>query len=90
LKAGECNVHAGFTDRADVRYTADARDWCSLALGLADASDLYQRGMITKEGSREAMDHYFHQVSQSDSGKHATDAEAEGSKTTANTQRSTK
>ncbi len=90
LKDGECNVHAGFTDRADVRYTADARDWCSLALGLADASDLYQRGMITKEGSREAMDHYFHQVSQSDSGKHATDAEAEGSKTTANTQRSTK
>ena len=34
--------------------------------GLADARDLYKRGLITKEGGREAMDHYFHQVSQSD------------------------
>jgi DNA-binding HxlR family transcriptional regulator len=90
LKEGECSVHAGFTERADVRYTADARDWCSLALGLVGASDLYQHGLITKEGSREAMDHYFHQVSQSDSGKPAADAEPDGPSTTANTQRSTK
>jgi DNA-binding HxlR family transcriptional regulator len=90
LKEGECSVHAGFTERADVRYTADARDWCSLALGLVEAGDLYQHGLITKEGSREAMDHYFHQVSQSDSGKHAADAEPDGPSTTANTQRSTK
>jgi DNA-binding HxlR family transcriptional regulator len=90
LRNGECSVHAGFTDNADVRYTADARDWCSLALGLAEASDLYQRGLIAKEGSREAMDHYFHQVSQSDSRKHAPDAEAETSNTTANPKRSTK
>jgi len=90
VKDGACSVHTGFTDRADVRYTADARDWCSLALGLADAGDFYRRGLIAKEGGREAMDHYFHQVSQSDSGKHAMDAESQGSKTSANTQRSTK
>lgn len=89
VKDGECHVHAGFTERADVRYTADARDWCSLALGLANAGELYQRGLISKEGSREAMDHYFHQVSQSDAGQPATDAEPAGSKTQANTQRST-
>jgi DNA-binding HxlR family transcriptional regulator len=82
---GECNVNAGFTERADVRYTADARDWCTLALGLADASDFYKRGLITKEGGREAMDDYFHQVSQSDSGKNGVDRNQE----TENTQRST-
>jgi DNA-binding HxlR family transcriptional regulator len=59
---GECAVHSGFTERADVRYTADARVWCGLALGLADGSALYKRGLITKEGGRQAMDHYFHQV----------------------------
>jgi DNA-binding HxlR family transcriptional regulator len=83
---GECNVHAGFTERADVRYTADARDWCSLALGLANARDFYRRGRITKEGGREAMDDYFHQVSQPDSGPKGAD----GRRDTANTQRSTK
>jgi len=86
---GECSVHSGFTDRADVRYTADARDWCSLALGLADASDLYKHGLITKEGGREAMDHYFHQVSQSDPGKRGDDDGPGGSKTATNTERST-
>jgi DNA-binding HxlR family transcriptional regulator len=85
VHAGECNVHNGFTDRADVRYTADARDWCTLALGLADASDLYRRGLITKEGGREAMDDYFHQVSQSEPRK----GESDEQQTTANTQRST-
>jgi len=79
VRDGECSVHAGFTERADVRYTADARDWCSLALGLANASDLYQRGLITKEGGREAMDHYFHQVSQSEPAKRGADAEPDGS-----------
>jgi hypothetical protein len=33
-----------------------------VALGLGNAADLYKRGLLTKEGSREAMDHYFHQV----------------------------
>ena len=31
---GRCEVHAGFAERADVRYTADARVWCGIALGL--------------------------------------------------------
>jgi DNA-binding HxlR family transcriptional regulator len=59
---GACVVRTGLADNADVRYAADARVWCSVALGLGDAADLYKRGLLTKEGSREAMDHYFHQV----------------------------
>jgi hypothetical protein len=55
-------VRQGFSERADVRYTADARMWCGVALGLADARDLYQRGLLRKEGDAFAMDHYFHQV----------------------------
>ena len=62
IAEGRCSVHAGFADRADVRYTADARVWCRVALGLQDARDVYQRGLMTKEGGREAMDHYFHQI----------------------------
>lgn len=59
---GTCRVEAGFAARADVRYTADARIWCGVALGLVDARDAAKRGLLTKEGGREAMDHYFHQV----------------------------
>jgi hypothetical protein len=33
-----------------------------VALGLRDARDVYRRGLMKKEGSREALDHYFHQV----------------------------
>ena len=60
---GACDVRPGFAERADVRYTAEARDWCGLALGLRDARDLHRRGLLVKQGGREAMDHYFHQVS---------------------------
>ena len=60
---GTCDVAAGFSERADVRYTADARIWCGVALGILDARDVYKRGLMTKEGSREAMDFYFHQLS---------------------------
>jgi DNA-binding HxlR family transcriptional regulator len=63
---GACDVRDGFAEHADVRYTAEARVWCGVALGLADARDLYKRGLLTKEGGRQAMDDYFHQVSQSD------------------------
>jgi len=59
---GTCSVRAGFAERADVRYTADARTWCGVALGLLDARDVYRRGLMVKEGGREAMDDYFHQV----------------------------
>jgi DNA-binding HxlR family transcriptional regulator len=60
---GACTVTPGFAERADVRYTADAPLWCGIALGLVDASDAFRRGLLTKEGGREAMDDYFHQVS---------------------------
>ena len=62
VKDGFCDVRAGFSQRADVRLTADAQIWCGVALGLIDARDLYQRGLLRKEGGLEAMDHYFHQV----------------------------
>jgi DNA-binding HxlR family transcriptional regulator len=63
---GLCTVHPGFAGRADVRYTADAKVWCSVALGLLDARDVYRRGLLAKEGGRWAMDHYFHQVPSSE------------------------
>ncbi len=62
IDRGSCRVEAGFAANADVRYTADARIWCGVALGLVDARDATKRGLLTKEGGREAMDHYFHQV----------------------------
>ncbi len=63
LHDGLCSVAPGFAERADVRYTADASLWCGIALGLVDAGDSFRRGLLTKEGGRDAMDHYFHQVS---------------------------
>ena len=85
---GECAVRSGFADRADVRYTAEAHDWCGLALSLADDRDLYDRGLITKEGGREAMDHYFHQVPRTSPGEGAA-AKTGGPSNSKNTQRST-
>jgi hypothetical protein len=60
---GTCDTRAGFAEGADVRYTADAQVWCGVALGLLDARDVFRRGLMSKEGGREAMDTYFHQVS---------------------------
>lgn len=62
IHAGRCDVHPGFAERADVRYTAGARDWCAVALGYASARDAIREGRMTKDGGRAAMDHYFHQV----------------------------
>jgi DNA-binding HxlR family transcriptional regulator len=62
IHQGTCTVTAGFADRADVRYTADARLWCGLALGLVDSGDAFRRGLLRKDGGREAMDRYFYQV----------------------------
>jgi hypothetical protein len=59
---GTCSVRPGFAERADVRYTADARVWCAVALGLVPARDVYREGRLSKEGARHALDHYFHQV----------------------------
>jgi len=62
IKASQCSVQPGFADHADVRYTADARVWCGVALGLIDARDALKRGGMTKDGGKPAMDHYFHQI----------------------------
>jgi DNA-binding HxlR family transcriptional regulator len=65
IRHGQCTVDADFAERADVRYTADARIWCAVALGLADAREVVRSGSMTKEGSDAAMDHYFHQIHRS-------------------------
>jgi DNA-binding HxlR family transcriptional regulator len=61
---GACSVVPDFADRADVRYTADAKAWCGVALGLTDARELIKAGIMTKDGADIAMDHFFHQISQ--------------------------
>ncbi|MCG8589674.1 MAG: winged helix-turn-helix transcriptional regulator [Proteobacteria bacterium] len=79
---GTCTVVNDFADRADVRYTADAKTWCAMALGVADARDLVRRGRVTKDGGPAAMDEYFHQISrgvqdESDSSDRDRDGEGE-------------
>jgi len=59
---GHCRVSPGFAERADVRYTADARAWCGVALGQLDPREAVKSGALTKEGGPQALDHYFHQV----------------------------
>jgi DNA-binding HxlR family transcriptional regulator len=68
---GTCNVVPDFADRADVRYTADAKAWCGMALGLTDARDLVRAGIMTKDGGDIAMDHYFHQITPPEDGGQA-------------------
>lgn len=62
---GHCSVEPSFAERADVRYTADARTWCAIALGIADAREVVRGGGMTKEGGEAALDHYFHQIHRS-------------------------
>jgi len=57
-----CSVTRGFAETADVRYTAETRVWCGVALGLLDARDAVKRGLLIKDGERDALDHYFHQI----------------------------
>ena len=64
IDQGQCRVENRFAERADVRYTADARTWCSVALGLMDPRDAMKQGLLTKDGDKAALDHYFHQPSQ--------------------------
>lgn len=80
IKDGACTVSAGFAERADVRYTADARVWCGVALGLVDARDAIKRGLMTKEGGRDAMDHYFHQIARPPDPSASPDDAARGSR----------
>jgi len=59
---GACAVTKGFAERADVRYTADARVWCAVAVGLLDPRDAHKRELLIKDGGREALDDFFHQI----------------------------
>lgn len=62
VRDGACSVSRGFGERVDVRYTADARVWCGVALGRLDPREAVRSGLLVKDGGREAMDHYFHQI----------------------------
>ena len=64
IDSGHCCVTQDFAERSDVRYTADARTWCGVALGLLDPRDAIKDGKLSKEGGTEAIDHFFHQPSQ--------------------------
>jgi DNA-binding HxlR family transcriptional regulator len=63
IEDGQCRVEARFAERADVRYTADSRVWCAVALGLLDPREPMKQGTMTKDGGKAALDHYFHQPS---------------------------
>lgn len=63
LHDGGCSIRQGFAEHANVRYTADARVWCGVALGLTNPRAAVEQGLMTKDGGREAMDYYFHQIS---------------------------
>jgi DNA-binding HxlR family transcriptional regulator len=58
----DVKVRAGFAEGADVRYTAEAAVWCGVALGVVDARDTVKRGLMTKEGGRQSLAHYFHSI----------------------------
>lgn len=62
IRRGACTVRSGFAEQANVRYTADARVWCRLALGFLEGRDAFRSGLLKKDGGREAMDHYFYQI----------------------------
>ena len=62
VRDGEATVEAGFVPGAEVRYTADAQVWCAVALGLVDARDTVKRGLMTKEGGRQSLAWFFHQI----------------------------
>lgn len=68
IRDGHCEVRPDFADHADVRYTADAKVWCGVALGLSDARDMHKRGLLTKDGSAPAMHEYFHQIAHGGAG----------------------
>lgn len=64
IDSGHCSVTHDFAECADVRYTADARTWCGVALGLIDPREAIKDGKLSKEGGTAAIDHFFHQPSQ--------------------------
>ena len=63
---GECRVDEGFAERAQVRYTADAREWCLLALALADDREAVRTGRLIKDGEGGSIAWYFYQPARLD------------------------
>jgi DNA-binding HxlR family transcriptional regulator len=59
---GDCVVREGFAERADVRYTAEARDWCRVAIGQLDDHEAFASGRLKKDGSGGSLGWYFHQI----------------------------
>jgi hypothetical protein len=88
IGGGTCDVSPDFADRADVRYTADAKAWCGVALGLTDPRDLVRSGLMTKDGGDIAMDHYFYQISQPNGGEAGDETASEHSGSPSNTENS--
>jgi DNA-binding HxlR family transcriptional regulator len=74
VEDGTASVRPGFAEGADVRYTADARVWCGVCLGLIDARDTVKRGLMTKEGGQGSLAHYFHQIGEPPGRKAIADA----------------
>ncbi len=74
IENGACLVSPGFAESADVRYTADARVWCGVAVGLLDPRKALADGLMKKDGGPEALDRYFHQIARppTDSGERRT------------------
>lgn len=68
IRDGACLVREGFAEGADVRYTASARDWCAVALGILDAKEAVKSGRLHKEGGPQAMDQFFHQIARAHAG----------------------
>jgi putative sterol carrier protein len=62
IRQGRCEIRPEFAEGADVRYTATARDWCAVALGVLDAREAVKSGRLHKEGGPQAMDEFFHQI----------------------------
>jgi DNA-binding HxlR family transcriptional regulator len=63
---GSCRVSEGFAERADVRYTADAHEWCLLAIGVEDDREAVRTGRLTKDGLGGSMAWYFYQPANQD------------------------
>jgi putative sterol carrier protein len=63
---GECFVRQQFAERADVRYTADARDWCAVAVGMMDDHEAFASGRLIKDGSGGSLAWYFNQIQRPD------------------------
>lgn len=66
IDEGRCEIRPEFAEGADVRYTATARDWCAVALGVLDAKEAVKSGRLHKEGGPQAMDEFFHQIARPD------------------------